>query len=262
MNVIVLSKDRAAQLDLFIRGFIKHFDVDCTLKVLYHYSNDDFERGYGVITERYSGRNIIFHDETSFKTDLLYLVDPMDSYTVFFVDDIIFKEDFSDKSTTFREFRMSQDTACLSLRLHPVMNYCYAASHPMKPVNTRKIYWPSQTGDYAYPMSLDGHIFRTVDILPLLKNLSYKNPNSLEAALACNPIMKPFMMCFNESIVVNNPCNKVQTNNPNKHGDIDAAYLNEQFLSGKIIDASPYDGQHYNACHVELPVSLVDFLPV
>ena len=61
----------------------------------------------------------------------------------------------------------------------------------MTPPPATTWHWMGMEGDWGYPMSLDGHIFRTAEIAPLLEHLDYRNPNVLEAALARRPLTLP-----------------------------------------------------------------------
>jgi len=257
MNVIIFSRDRACQLDLFFRSFKYYVKDNIKLKVLYTFSDKYFEEGYKKVKEYHPEIEYVL--EKDFKNDIINNIDTEDKYTTFFVDDIIFKNYFSLESPFFEIFRNNDDILCLSLRLHPRLTYCYTARLNMTPPkmvnNTWE--WRGNRGDFGYPMSVDGHIFRTNEILPKLKSLNYRNPNSLESVLVSSPINKPKMICCDNSVIINNPCNKVQINNPNRHGDINPKYLNDNFINGYIIDLEPYKGIDNESCHKELPVKLI-----
>ena len=261
MNIILFSKDRPPQLDLLLRSIFKYFeDIDkFKIKVLYTFSNSYFESGYKKLIDKH--KDVYFLKENHFKTDLLSLVDNNKLYTVFFVDDNIFKENFSMESKEFKTFQKRHDVVCLSLRLHSRLTFCYSANIPQNIINIDEnglFDWRGKVGDYGYPMSLDGHIFRTEFILQYLIKLDYRNPNSLEGSMACNPpVTIPYMICFNKSIIFNNPINKVQTNNPNRHGDITAEFLNREFLNNKELDLSIYEGFENISCHQEREVKFI-----
>jgi hypothetical protein len=69
-------------------------------------------------------------------------------------------------------------------------------------------------------MSIDGNVYRTADLLPLLSRLKFDNPNSLEAAMAHNPLPHPFMSMYQDAPrLINIPSNRVQDNFPNRHAD-------------------------------------------
>lgn len=263
INIVVFSRDRACQLDLFIRSAKHHFEEYPDLKwnILYTYSNDEYKLGYERLISHlgfasdFKNDNLNFVKETNFKKDLLSLIDDKNDFTVFFVDDIVWKNSFSIEDDKFKIFKQNNLVLCLSLRLHKNLTYCYPAKINMTPPkfdSDNTFRWRGQSGDYGYPMSLDGHFFRTGDILPLLKTLNYNNPNSLESYLAAYPINKPLMMCFENSAVMSIPVNKVQTFNQNLHGNIPANFLNFKFLEGYIIKSEPFDRFKNISCHQEM----------
>jgi hypothetical protein len=263
MNIIVFSKDRSLQLELFLRSFNKYVinSSNYKINILYTYSDNIFKQGYDKLIKEYSNYNFV--KENNFKLDLINLIDKNKEYTVFFVDDNIFKNkiDFYDKQEQL--FKENLNILCRSLRLHNNLKRCYPANltYSKFPIfekidNNLIFKWVKQQGDYSYPMSLDGHIFRTNDILPLLKRLNYQNPNSLELNMSINPINKIKMICYNKSIIINNPCNIVQTNNSNLHGNENIYKLNQEFLSGKRISLINIDGIDSISCHQEIKIIL------
>jgi hypothetical protein len=260
-NIIVFSKDRAMQLDLFIRSFnhcvsyAKGYKID----VLYTYSNSKFGDGYNRLI-RNCPENIKFTKETDFKKNLLSLV-AQDGFTVFFVDDNIFKNpvDFYDGQMDI--FINNKSILCRSLRLSRHLTYCYPAKVPMTPpkFDMNGIFrWRYLAGDYGYPFSVDGHIFRTNDILPLIIDLEYSNPNTLEGAMQKYPTNRDYMICYNQSIIINNPINRVQTVNDNIHGNISAEYLNNCYRNGKRIKLEPFLGIDNTSCHTVMEIELED----
>lgn len=259
INVIVFSKDRAMQLELFIRSFNKHVKNfnNYIINILYTYSNDAFKKGYDrLINMEYT--NVNFVKENNFKLNLINLVDESVNFTIFFVDDIVFKNNFNFYDNQMDIFKNDNEILCRSLRLHPNLTYCY----PMKLeinkypnfLEDNIFYWKGEQGPYGYPMSVDGHIFRTKEVLPLIRKLDYKNPNSFEGVMVASSLNLPKMTCYDESVVVNNPCNMVQTNNPNVHGNVSTDGLNTKFLEGYIINLDDFNGIKNKSCHQEIEI--------
>ena len=257
MNIIVFSKDRAAQLDLFLRSFYKYVKNanNYEIKILYTFSNNDFKKGYDLILNKYN--KVIFVLERDFKKDLLNLILSL-NHTVFFVDDDVFIRDFDFYDSQQNIFEKNINILCRSLRLNYYLEWSYAARSHINSVpvfdNNGIFYWKSCDGDYSYPMSLDGHIFRTKQIYPLLETLNYRNPNSLEGILSQNPINLPKMMCYPDSKIINIPVNRVQDNNYNYCGKITAESLNNRFLNGEKLNLN-YNNLRNNAVHMELEYS-------
>ncbi len=264
MNVIIFSKNRACQLELLIRSMKKFFMEfsDVQIKILYKFTDDNFEKAYLRTKDIHNDINIIWTLETDFQKDLISLVDKSQKHTMFFVDDIIFKEPFSMKDDKFKFFDSHGDVLCLSLRLHPRLTYSYPPNQNMKsPIFDKNLVykWIGEDACYGYSLSLDGNIYRTMDIFFYIQNLKYNAPNSLEAQMASNPsYVRPKIICYNKSIVFNNPCNKVQMENQNRHGDVSPEFINEQFLNDKIIDIEPFIGLENNACHMLLDIKFID----
>ena len=263
INIIVFSKDRSCQLELFIRSmkeFFKEFN-DCDVKILYTFSNHDYELGYEKLKIIHSDKNLIYFKEIqTFQTTLLSQFNQNKKFSVFFVDDNVFKEPFSFEDDEFKAFeKRKNEILTLSLRLHPKLNYCYPAriKQSCPPRDKDGAYnWVGKMGDFGYPMSLDGNIFYTGSLGYYLYNLRYNGPNDLESQMAMRPVPIPLMNCYDKSRVMNLPLNKVQNFNNNVHGHITAQFLNEQFLNGKTISMDNIRGLDNTSCHQEIEVEL------
>lgn len=271
-NIIVFSKDRAMQLELFLRSFaiyVYNFHR-YKINVLYTYSNKSYKEGYDKLIKEIGVNIPYFYQaaycmsikfilENDFRKNVIELVNPNKKYTVFFVDDDIFKNqvDFYDRQMDI--FNNDPKILCRSLRLHPNLTYCYTQKTKMrKPefLADNVFYWKKTDIDYGYPMSVDGHIFRTKEIFPLIKKIDFINPNTFEGYMAVNPLTLPKMICYDTSIIVNNPVNMVQTNNENYHGNISQAYLNKMFLKGYKISLENIAGIENISCHQEIEFKL------
>ena len=257
INIIVFSKDRAIQLELFLRSFnrfVANAD-NFPISILYTHSTDKFKDGYDILMrDKRPYENFI--KETDFKQDTISLIKKDVPYTVFFVDDIIFKEPFDFYDNQMDLFVSNKSIACRSLRLHPHLTYCYAESRDMKqPIfgKDNVFNWTKETGDYGYPMSQDGHIFRTEHISKLHEELEYHAPNTLEGRLHTRrKILPPLMVCYDKSKIINNPINRVQFASINRCGDISAESLNDKFLEGYVIDIEPFVGFDNITVHTEI----------
>jgi len=262
INIVVFSKDRAMQLELFLRSFnhyVKHADR-YRIHVLFTWSDDDYGKGYWELACELSP-NIVFHTDLNFKEDLLDLIDSSNPYTVFFVDDDFFKNDFDFYDEQMNIFESDKRILCRSLRLGKDLHYCYSKRKPMQQPTfsaNNTFNWRTAQHDFGYPMSLDGHIFRTAEILPMLQTLDYQNPNTLECQLAkAKNQLGELMICYSNSIIMNNPINKVQTYNNNWHGNVGAKELNDLFLKGLIIDLTAFDGYKNVSAHQELKLNFI-----
>lgn len=258
INIVVFSKDRAMQLELFLRSFntfVKNAD-QYVIDVLYTWSNEDFAKGYYNLM-RNSGNSVLFHTELHFKDDLIGIIkDNKDySHTVFFTDDDVFINGFDFYDKQMESFEWDESIVCRSLRLNKSLTYCYPAQLPMKQppfFSDNTFNWHGCDGDYGYPMSLDGHIYRTKDILQFLVREDYTSPNTLESKMAKSTLgLPPKIILYDKSVIINNPCNQTQVDWDNIHGKENLDLLNGRFLNGQIIDLHPFDGMNNSSCHVE-----------
>jgi hypothetical protein len=256
LQVVIFSKDRPAQLELLLRS-IKRFWRDWReqrFSVLYAASDAAFERGYAITRSLHP--EIAFMDEArsgrSFAEQTLGLLSDDPPYTGFLVDDNVLKEPFGLDTPEMARLASDRQIVALSLRMAPHMSYCYPADLSTGPPDFEDgtvWSWPGLEGDWGYPMSLDGHIFRTPEILPHLRDVSFSNPNTLEGALAQRPLSPPKLICLPAAPVMNIPANRVQTTNQNRHAGGSAARMNRMFVAGARLDLEPLVGMTTRSPH-------------
>ncbi len=260
LDLVIFSKDRACQLDLLLRSLERQF-VEwrrTQVTVIYTFSDPDFAAGYAATRMAHPDVAYICERDShaSFR-DLTLSRIGAHEHVMFLVDDDVFKDEFTVESPEYRTFAATPEIACLSLRMAPHMEYCYAYDRSMaRPEFEAGNVWDWTTAEYDwnYPMSLDGHVFRTEELRPLLAEAAFHNPNSLEAALAARPLANPKMICFSEAKIVNLPVNRVQETALNRHGGIAATWLNEQFLAGQRLSETTVRGTATRGPHEELPL--------
>lgn len=266
INVIVFSKDRAAQLELLLRSFKQFFKEweMCTVSIIYKASNEEFQRGYRLCEKLHPEFSYVDEDTCeSFRSATLSGFDNNNPLTFFLVDDIIFKEPISLEDEEFARAFSEPNVLCLSLRMSKLCNYCYPISQ-FTPVpetiqqgqNTWT--WINEQGDWGYPLSVDGNVFPTELIKLFAENLPYHNPNSFEAHMSANThVVKhlPLMMCYRDnSRLLNVPANRVQETFANRTGNlVSAEELNQRFLDGSRISLEPFVGLKNTSPHEEHP---------
>lgn len=264
VNIIIFSRNRACQLDLLLRSVYYNFVNWNSYKwnVLYTY-DDAFKTGYDLVIKAHPDINFI--KETNFKQNVLNLINNTDPYIMFGVDDNVFKNRFDiTGSSEFYDFDIRDDVMALSLRMWPGITYCYTENRPTPPpifkengINIWNWRDSKLSGDWSYPFSIDMSIFKKKDILENLINVNYWNPNTMEGYLANQAWNKPYLICYKESIIFNNPINKVQTANGNRCGNVSTQYLNKMFLAGDVIDLIPLQGLKNTAPHQEELVTFI-----
>jgi len=259
---IVFSKDRAQQLHLLLNSLDRNAKNIFDLTVIYTYSNEEFKKGYEKLQEflKSIDYNVIFIKETSFKQDVMAQFDQAYQYTCFFTDDdVLFKK--IDLATI--ENSLKNDTVmCFSLRLGINTTFCYTMGQENKLViseeteNTIIFDWQKSWHDFGYPLSVDGHVFRTKEIMKLSKALNFANPNTYEAALQVyETFPKNMMESYKQSKLVGIPINMVQNVFENKQGEqfgISTKELNDRFLNDEFIDLNALDFSNIIGCHQEI----------
>ncbi|OYQ62785.1 hypothetical protein B9G53_20345 [Pseudanabaena sp. SR411] len=268
LNIIIFSKNRACQLELLLRS-LKIYLQDWqfySVNIIYSYSNNDYEQGYEIVKKQFPSFNYFPESQDqfvadSFKNLVLECFKNNQPYTTFLVDDLVFKSFVDLTDVTFQTFANDPSILCLSLRLSPQIKYCYTSNvfSPPPSFDTSLIWnWQKQpkNSDWGYPMSLDGHIFRTTEIQDLIiSNQSFNNPNTLETQLALRPLSSPQMICYPDSKIVNIPANKVQNIYSNRHAQIsDLSDLNQHFLNGYRLSLKPILDTKNISVHQEIPL--------
>jgi hypothetical protein len=265
ISVCIFSKDRACQLDLLLRSIKTYFTQWSKQKIaiIYKATSEQYTNGYELVKKKHP--EFIFIKENNFKEDVKGFFAVSFKSVMFLVDDDIFINEFSVESNEFKQFLSSPEILALSPRMHPNITYCYPTKTKATPPALNNNVWNWRTAqpntDWSYPMSVDGNIFRADEILPLVFNLGYTNPNSFEGALASYAVVrstKSLVKCFNIPTLINNPVNIVQTLSYNHSGlsySQPIAMLNEMFLCGKEINLSETISQlkELNAPHIEFP---------
>jgi hypothetical protein len=259
LAIIIFSKDRPAQLDLLLRSMRRFLPAApvITARVLFLATTAEYAQGYAQVGLDHPG--VALTAQRDFHRDVLALVQAPAPLLMFLVDDDVLVRDFSLDLAEVRAFEDDAAILTLSLRLNPQVIYCYTKDQRMVPPTMLpggRWAWKGQPGDWGYPMSLDGHLFRAADIVDVVRRAAFSTPNSLESALAERPLDAPLMACFKRSRLVNIPANRVQEAFPNRHMACDPAVLNRRFLAGARIDLDPIIAAHRgDAVHQEIPFS-------
>ena len=268
INAIIFSKDRACQCDLTLQSLFENSsNLLSKINVLYNYSNDEFGQGYFKLRNCWR-HSVGFYPQTDFKKNLCNLTKSTYPHTVYFTDDDIFYKKLKARSSTF--LISDPQFVCFSLRLgkNTYVQDPYRGITTVMPDFTKYhddvLYWDWRrmppNSNFSYPLSVDGHIFRTNMLLKYLDNFDYDNPNSFEGRLQqFNKQMPDKMACFESSHVVNTPLNRVQdtcTNLAGQRYPADPAILNDYFLQNFRINLKKMDFSHIIGCHQELQLVL------
>jgi hypothetical protein len=253
LRAIVFSRDRAMQLDAFLRSVDMHVpELFGELVVLYRATDEAFAAGYERLRAERPG--VTWVAESSFRDDLLALRWE-ERFLVFHTDDDVYFHSVG-------PFELRDDEVCFTLRLGLNTTYCYPLDVDEQlrdaQLSDDRVSWDwgaQGPGAYSYPLALNAHVFRAVEAQDWLGRVEYANPNELEAALqALASEIRPRMASFAQSTVVSIPANLVNETYANRNAGLyDVAELNERFLAGERIDVSSMSFDGIEACHAEIP---------
>ena len=256
VNCVVFSKDRAMQLDACLRSIELLAPYSGPIVVVYLATTADFANGYRRLP---SGERVRFVEQgDDFQGAVLSALDPRSACTVFHTDDDVFFR----KPATVPV--LPPGFAAFSLRLGKNTTYCHTADRAQRVPEAASDggdllawNWARAEGDFAYPMSLDGHIFSTELLLRMLHRARFTNPNHLEEELHYRRYLAPpSMLSFRESCLVSIPANIVSATHQNRarhSADTSAEALNVRFLAGERIDLAAMDFSAVRGAHQAIP---------
>jgi len=263
LDLLILSKDRACQLDALLRSIRAFLTIPHRIHILYTSSNLAFERGYDLVRRWHPGIHWV-DEEGTFRLSYLRLLEYIASgpgrYLMPVMDDMIFIRPFTAQPLLHLLDR-DEEVLAVSLRLGENVTYCYVRNIDTTPPdfsNGHRWAWKTASSGYwNYPMSVDANIYRTAEMAQYLPTIPFEKAETVEASMAGHPIDRPHMVCEATPTVLNLAVNQVQHTYENRHGGVTPEALNRAFLSGFAMDLRPFIGRTFNSCHVEVELSLV-----
>ena len=268
LTLVIFSKDRSFQLRSLLLSIKENFFGLSRIIVVYKASSMPIMARYKKLATAFKSEIIYFFEEKEiFKKSLnKALLNVKTSHIIFSVDDILVFD-----QVNFKDFKhIIKDNNIFSLRLGTNINFCYTKDAKQSIPNNYKSYgnniisWKISDGkhDFAYPFSLDMHVFSSKMIKKLSNFLFFNSINSFEGAL--NIITKYVknwhIYSFNKSKCVNLPFNKVQNDNNNKFGGFDYNDLDEDYDNGLIYDFKSIKIKDINSPHQILDVPKINII--
>ena len=254
---LIFSFNRPLQLELLLRSYYALAQNPQPLIVQFGAKGDEFAAAYAEVAKLYP--KVQFVREEKFRDTLLTILNSLTTPKLFFlVDDIVFT-----RPTDMAAFA-SLDTATTlpTLRMAPTFTHSYTANQRQKPPSFRPTQggmlaftWYEAGNEWAYPMSVDGNLFDTAEVTVMSRIA--KAPNTYEGALMrfAAAYRNRTGLCFPEPIILNNPCNKVQTEVANRAGSVTPEDLLRRWQSGERIAHEPFLNYPNTSPHVEVPLS-------
>lgn len=265
-DVIVYSKNRPLQLYALLESMYVMTDAKESADVTVIYKYDEaYLPCLEELRTKFSGVRFL-HQEDFRKDTLTTLITSVNQYSTFLVDDIIFKSGVSFKDI---ESLLSTNPNILtfSMRMGLHLNLCYP-TNSYQPIPNGNVVneifvwdWTQASGDWAYPVSLDGHIFKKSDVLKWASRINFTNPNQFEDYLQHSFKMdsvEKHCVCHTNSIIVNLPLNRVQDEYKNRCGELSAEELLSIWNSRKKIDTQSIAKLHNNSAHYPINIPIVE----
>ena len=178
VNLLIVSKDRACQLDLTFRSILKNFCIPYDATVLYTYSDDFYKAGYDIVIELYEDK-FNFVKESNFKQNVLSSIRLENKYFTSLGDDVLVNGRI-EYTKEFEVFDNSESILALNYRMGPNVEVVYEGDPPQQlPEFSADSVWnwsKCEEKDWYYPMALMGQFYRTSDMINYLPNLAFNNP--------------------------------------------------------------------------------------
>jgi len=207
-----------------------------------------------------------------FKNDLLNILINKE-FVVFVVDDAIYTNDYS--ITEACSFLKSVPVAIgFSLRLGENTTECFSMNikNNMPKFNyiNENIFlfnWAERLGqgDFGFPLEVSSTLYRVRDLLFVMHNTNWKNPNELEGVFWGNVRgygYMPLMLSYKKSLSFCNPINKVYTENNNNRTGIEISYspdfLLEKYEEGLRANPEKYYNFTSTGCHQEVEFEYIN----
>ncbi len=269
VEIVIFSMDRAIQIYSLIKSCFDYLDKEVKIHILYRSTTAHHEESYNQLIEIFKGKNINFVkqvDKSTFKPQLVNILESIQSSRMLFlVDDILIKDKISIDDIT----KFDPRSYILSLRLGEHLTRCYTSDKDQKlpefisdpNVKDDKLCWVWDKGEYDwnYPLSVDGHVFSTPEILALTKYADFNTPNTFEGNIQLfrEFFLKRYGICYKNSKILNLPINKVNDDTENLHGNIDTNYLLQKWNEGMQIDYKKLNKFSNISAHQEVDISFV-----
>lgn len=268
---IIFSKNRPLQLDLTLNSIDANFMCRGPISVIYK-ADEEYRASYERLKKEHY--DVDFIEQNNFLLDIvLKEIKTGPKYIVFFTDDIVFYRNFCNAELV--EYLDCLDISCISLRLGKNIDLRDAATRtpdniPAYHYNETCLSWNRLSippgGYWAYPLSVDGHIFKKETILEithyinniqkLIEGGSPQSPNRFEEMMQMFFFkVGPLMVSPQYSCVVNSPNNRVQDVIPNSSGTFfpyNQIDLKNLYMEGKRIEWTSLDFSEIRCPHQEL----------
>jgi hypothetical protein len=260
MKWLVFSKDRPYQLDAFLRTAKDNAGISLAdVSVLYRYTGE-FKDDVEVVKSE--NPEVKFINQNDFRSDVISWIDNVDTDVVSFAtDDALFTRNVP--SDLIRDILIAnENVVTFSLRMGLHLDHCYPTNSPQRipngQIQNEMFVWSTEhaDGDWGYPLSVDGHVFRRDFVKSMFEAFTFSNPNSLESNWqSLRRMVSPVACCFLKSCYFNVPLNKVQDDYNNRCGSVDSFELLKTYRSSVRLTTSDFRNFINTSAHQEVKIA-------
>jgi hypothetical protein len=279
---VIFSMDRALQLEGLLASYAANVANPAPVHVLYRASSAAHRAAYDEVLSRFAGvvaSVSVQAGRETFRDQLLAILGSVSASRLFFlVDDDLFVERFD----LNRLLDVDTRIAIPSFRLGTNLTRSYVVQQPQPlprlyrwdgtgagahdpGVSDRDASrddllcwrWSDGAYEWAYPLSVDGHIFGTAEIEAIARHCDFDSPNTFENSLQeFADLFRPRLgVCYRKSRMLNLPVNKVQADVANLHGDVHQDDLLREWQRGFRLDHEALFQVENESAHQELNIS-------
>lgn len=206
VTCVIFSRNRAMQLDALLESIERYSKTKFDIIVQYSYS-PNHQKSYEEVEKKYP--YVKFWQETTVNATLKDILKSIKSkYMFYLVDDQVFTGTFDVTETipfvdnnSFFSMRLGKNVTNLGVKDIPL--------YPKYKEEGKFLHWKfaDNVGQHGwhYKFSVDGHIYRTIDILRCTMSIPFKAPNSYEANMNSVIFFKiaKHGSAFSQPVVVN-----------------------------------------------------------
>lgn len=182
VTCVIFSKDRAMQLDALLESIIMY--AEASFPIIVQYSASEIHKSsYETIIKKY--KNVVFVKETSVRKTLIEIIQSVKTqYMFFLVDDQVFIRPFNVNlllkklgKGIFASMRLGDNITNFGIRDVPL--------YPKYKKDGFFLNWKWKKNkrqyDWGYQFSVDGTIYRTIDVFRCTLSIPFGAPNSYES---------------------------------------------------------------------------------
>lgn len=267
---VIFSMDRAFQLHSLLASYFDNMVTQVPVHIIYRSTSAEHEAAYQKVFGIFKDRNVVAikqESKASFKPQLLEVLLNIKANKVFFlVDDIVFKDRVDILELTKYDFK----NFIPSLKMGNHLTRCAVAESKDQPlpefkkgiVDEDKLCWVWSQGelDWGYPLSVDGHIFLTKEIMAFIEAIEFATPNTLEGHLNFHLqyFHHRYGVSFKTSKIINLPLNRVTTEAlENYFGNVDAQFLLKKWQEGFQMDYKKLNGYLNIDVHEDVEINFI-----